>query len=103
VAAVDGDDLSGDVPRRVRAQEGDDARHLLGTAEPTNGHLRPDPVKDLLGDGLEHLRLDEPRGDRVDRDADVVVLELVPALCRANAASRARERVSPNSPDFDAA
>ena len=39
-AAVDGDDGAGDVAGRVGAEEGDDGRHLLGRAEPAEGHRR---------------------------------------------------------------
>src|SRR5438034_4822370 len=66
-AAVHGDDLARDVARPVRGEEHGEHGHLLGSADATHR----DPFADLLrrdaDEGPAHVRLDEPRRDRVDR------------------------------------
>jgi hypothetical protein len=79
VPAVHRPDLAGDVARGVGGQEVHDPRDLLRVPEAPHRHLRADPVEHLLRHRGQHVGLDEAGGDRVDRDADLVALELVGA------------------------
>src|SRR5882672_1098560 len=67
-AAVDGDDLAGDVTRRVGGEQRGDAFQVLAVAEPVQRHVRDDLVADPLERALGHLRGEKPRRDRVYRD-----------------------------------
>src|SRR5215472_18709287 len=67
-AAVDPDDLTGDVARFTASQEPNQIRHLAHRPEPTSG----DDAQILRSPGLGqvggHLGLDEAGGDGVDGD-----------------------------------
>src|SRR5262249_16211199 len=79
-AAVDVDRLPGDVA--VARQQDHDVGDLLGRAEAADGdQVRPGP-----GVGGDHLRLDQRRGDAVDRDA--LFAESVPTRTTAHPTPR---------------
>src|SRR5678815_4342027 len=70
LAAVDGDVRAGHESSLVRSEVVDQARDLLGLAEPTDRDLREDlGVEDVLRDRRHHLGADVAGRDRVDRDA----------------------------------
>src|SRR5579859_1580490 len=68
-SAVDVVDRTGDVARLVFQQEPDDARHLLGFAEPAHRDLLHDQVQGCLRYRGYHLGFDETGRDAVHGNA----------------------------------
>ena len=68
-AAVDRDDLAGDVAGQRRSQEQDGRRHLFRPAQPPYGRHGLDAVNATSRKVLGHVRLDKARGHGIDRHA----------------------------------
>src|SRR5579859_6116876 len=62
------DGLSGDVPCRFTAEEGNDVRHVLGLRHPPQDRLMFGPLEHLARQFGEQLRLYEAGRDGVDVD-----------------------------------
>ena len=67
-AAVDGDDLSGDVAGGVGGQEADDGGDFIGLSETLHGDHGFDDFLDLVGQDVGHIGGDESGGDTIDGD-----------------------------------
>src|SRR5262245_48640925 len=68
-AAIDGDDLPGEVAGAGAGQVADQVRDILRRPEPAYGDALLDFGLDLLGEDIGHVGGDEAGGDHVDRDA----------------------------------
>src|SRR6202000_1468169 len=79
-AAIDIDDLAGDVGGTRRGEEGDGLRHVLGAAEAAQGDGAADLVDRrgadvaALEQAARHPVAEDPRADAVGTDAEAALL-----------------------------
>src|SRR3954452_1647885 len=68
------DDGTGDEGRLVGGEKAYGGRHLFGSAEPSEGYLRPAALAPLVGHRVGHVGVDRARRDDVRGDAAGSVL-----------------------------